>query len=268
MSRLPDFLIAGAPRCGSTTLYRMLDQHPSVFMARPKEIGFFNGRHWDDVAWYAEHFSDAGPEMAAGEATPWYLHDPVAVDQMEQTLPEARIIVILRDPVSRAYSHYWMAHNRGRAEVSFEDFIESSKVLDVGCYAKHLDYLTDHFARENVLVVFQEELKSDPRDLYTIVCKFIGVDGSFVPSALGETVNPYVEFRSLALRRWAKTLPSSMAVPRRVLGRLNTRKGGSYPPMSQASRMRLARYYEDPNTELANWLDRDLPGWTSPATLS
>lgn len=261
MSRLPDFLIAGAPRCGSTTLYRLLDQHPEVFMARPKEIGFFNGKHWDDVAWYAQHFASAPPEMVAGEATPWYLHDPVAVDQMAQTVPDARIVVILRDPVERTYSHYWMARNRGRAEMPFEEFAELSRVRDVGCYAHHLDYLTDRFARDKVLVVFQEELKQNPGDLFATVCRFLGVDDTFVPPRMGETINPYVEFRSLALRKWAKTLPSTMAVPRRVLGRLNTKKGGSYPPMSPDSREQLTRYFEGPNAELAAWLDRDLPGW-------
>lgn len=246
----------------------MLDQHPSVFMARPKEIGFFNGNHWDDVAWYSEHFTDAGPDMVAGEATPWYLHDPVAVDQMTQIVPDAKIIVILRDPVGRSYSHYWMARNRGRAEMPFEEFVESSRVLDVGCYAKHLEYLVGRFARDQVLVVFQEELKSDPSDLYATVCGFLGVDDSFVPPVMGETVNQYVEFRSLALRRWAKTLPSSMAVPRRVLGRLNTKTSGAYPPMSPSSRDELARFYEGPNDELATWLGRDLPGWISPITSS
>lgn len=246
----------------------MLDQHPSVFMARPKEIGFFNGKHEDDVDWYAEHFAGAGSNVMAGEATPWYLHDPIAVDQMSATVPDARIIVILRDPVDRTYSHYWMARNRGRADQSFEEFIESSKVLDVGYYSRHLKNLTDRFPRDQVLVVFQEDLKRNPRDLYATVCGFLGVDDTFIPTAMGDTVNPYVEFRSLALRKWAKTLPSSMAVPRRIMGRLNTKKGGAYPPMSPSSRETLAEHYEGPNAELAAWLERDLPEWAFPGTLS
>ncbi len=266
MSRLPDFLIAGAPRSGSTTLFRMIDEHPSIFMARPKEIRFFNGPHADDIEWYSNHFADAGEGQKAGEATPWYLHDPAAVQAMEKIVPDARIIVILRDPVDRTYSHYWMERIRGRADGSFEEFLETSDVLGISRYADHLTYLTKYFPRDQVLVVFHQDLEHDPAGLYTQVCEFLGVDGSYAPVAMGTTVNQYVEFRSLRVRRWAKDLPSSLAVARRVLDRLNTRTSVSYPPMSPETRDRLAAYYEEPNAELASWLGRDVQGWTHPET--
>ena len=264
MSRLPDFLIAGAPRSGSTTLYRMIDEHPEVFMARPKEIGFFSGWHDQDVEWYSDHFSDAGVEQKAGEATPWYLHDPSAVDEMEKVVPDAQIIVILRDPVDRTYSHYWMERIRGRAEGTFEEYLDTSDVLDISRYADHLSYMAKHFRRDQILVVFQDDLKDDPTSLYADVCEFLAIDSSHAPVVMGRAVNQYVEFRSMRMRSLAKTLPSSLALVRKIVDRANTRTEVAYPPMKDVTRERLASFYEGPNEDLAVWLGRDLPRWIRP----
>ena len=264
MSRLPDFLIAGAPRSGSTTLYRMLDEHPSIFMAKPKEIGFFSGWHDEDVDWYKAHFAGARADQKAGEATPWYMHDHDAVDEINSIVPGVRFIVILRDPVDRTYSHYWMERIRGRADGTFEEYIASSDVLAISLYADHLSYIAERLPRDQILVVFNEDLEQNPSGLYSEVCSFLGVDSSYAPLLLGKTVNRYVEFRSMRVRSWAKALPSSMAFARRILDRANTRTKVAYPPMSDAMREHLASFYEGPNASLAEWLGRDLPEWTQP----
>lgn len=243
----------------------MIDEHPSVFMARPKEVHFFDGSHVDDIEWYSNHFSDAADVQKAGEATPWYLHDPAAVRAMADTVPDVRIVVILRDPVDRTYSHYWMERIRGRAGESFEEFLDSTDILGVSRYVDHLTYLTEHFPRDQVLVLLHDDLKQKSALLYTELCDFLDIDSGYVPSASGTIVNQYVEFRSLTLRSWAKALPPSLAVVRRVLDRLNTRRSVSYPPMRPETKERLANYYEGPNTELASWLGQELPDWTQPS---
>ncbi len=265
MPRLPDFLIVGAPRSGSTTLYRLIDEHPEIFMARPKEIGFFSGWHDEGVAWYAAHFADAQEGQKAGEATPWYLHDPSAVTEMKRVVPDAHLIVILRDPVERTYSHYWMERIRGRANGTFEEYIDASDVLGIGCYVDHLENLAEHFARDHILVVFLDDLKRDPAALYATVCRFLGVDSAYVPLALGKTVNWYVEFRSMRVRAMAKRMPAPLAPVRKVIDRLNTRTKVSYPPMSEDARERLASFYAVPNARLARWLGTDIPDWTRPS---
>jgi len=264
MSRLPDFLIAGAPRSGSTTLFRMIDEHPSVFMARPKEIGFFSGWHDEDVEWYEAHFAGASDGQMAGEATPWYLHDQRAVNEMEKVVPDVKIIVILRDPVGRTYSHYWMERIRGRADGTFEEYIETSDVVGISMYAEHLSYMVEHFHRDQVLVVFHEDLKNDPTRLYRDVCEFLGIDSTYEPELLGRTVNRYVEFRSMRVRDLAKGLPPSLGFLRRGLDRANTRTNVAYPPMDPATREHLAAVYQAPNADLALWLGTDIPEWTRP----
>jgi hypothetical protein len=243
----------------------LLDEHPAVFMGKPKEIRFFNGPHADDVAWYRAHFEAARHEQVVGEATPWYLHDPVAIDRMEEVVPDARVIVILRDPVDRTYSHYWMERIRGRADSSFEEFIDTSDVLSVSLYADHLAYLAEHYQHDQILVVFHDDLDRAPQALYRKVCEFLEVDPSYAPAALGNTVNQYVEFRSLKVRNFAKMMPSSVGALRRIIDRFNTRTTASYPPMAPETRERLEAYYEAPNAELVRWLGRDLPGWSTPS---
>jgi len=206
-------------------------------------VRFFNGPHSDDIDWYSDPFADAGREQKAGEATPWYLHDPAAVQAMQKIVPDAQIIVILCDPVDRTYSHFWMERIRGRADGSFEEFIDSSDVLGISRYADHLTYLTRYFPRDRVLIVFHHDLEREPAGLYTQVCDFLGVDASYAPLTLSTTVNQYVEFRSLRVRGWAKSLPTSFAGVRKTLDRLNTRTSVSYPPMRPETRERLAAYY-------------------------
>lgn len=266
MPRLPDFLIAGAPRSGSTSLYRMIDEHPSIFMARPKEIGYFSGWHDEDLEWYEAHFADANIDQKAGEATPWYMHDPAAVDEIARVVPGVKIIVILRDPVDRTYSHYWMERVRGRADGTFEEYLDSSDVLGISMYADHLSYIAERFPRDHMLVVFQEDLKLDASALYAEVCGFLDVDSSYAPVVLGKTVNRYVEFRSMRVRNWAKQLPSSLGTLRRIVDKANTRTKVAYPPMNPETTERLATFYRQPNADLAEWLGEEIPDWTQPGT--
>ena len=106
---LPNFVVIGAMRSGSTSLYKYLQAHPDVFMPR-KEIHFFDVK-WDrGIAWYHTRFEGYAGQTAIGEATPTYLADPVALDRMAATIPDARLVAVLRDPIDRAYSHYWMEH--------------------------------------------------------------------------------------------------------------------------------------------------------------
>ncbi|MEN8238116.1 MAG: sulfotransferase domain-containing protein [Actinomycetota bacterium] len=268
MSRLPDFVVAGFPRSGSTTLYRMIDEHPSVFMAKPKEIGYFSGWHNEDVEWYKAHFDGASDHQRAGEATPWYMHDRSAVIEMKRVVPDVQIIAILRDPVDRTYSHYWMEAIRGRANGTFEEYLDSSDVLEVSMYAQHLSYMAEFFPRERILVVFSDDLSTNPAGVYSDVCEFLGVDSSYAPLVMGRTVNRYVEFRSLRLRNWAKAMPSRLSYVRRILDRANTRTSVSYPPMSESTRERLASLYAGPNADLALWLGREIPPWTQSAAHS
>jgi hypothetical protein len=119
--RLPTFLVIGAMKAGTSTLARALAQHPQVFVPRAKEVHFFDHHFGRGLDWYRAWFEEAGAVPAVGEASPTYMHNEGAWLRMARTLPDARLIAILRDPGDCAYSHYWHNVRWGREPLSFRE---------------------------------------------------------------------------------------------------------------------------------------------------
>jgi Sulfotransferase domain len=265
-SVLPNFVVIGAMRSGSTSLYKYLQAHPDVFMPR-KEIHFFD-RKWDrGLSWYLSRFEGHSGQPAVGEATPTYLAEPNALDRMASTIPDARLLAVLRDPVDRAYSHYWMEHARDRDPRTFEEAIADELTgrpgapdyLARGRYVRQLEDVGARFPRPQLRVVLFDDLRDRPHETYAGVCRFLGIDDRFVPPRLGERVNRYVEFRSIRMRRVRRRLPSTWGIGR-IVGRLNAREG-PYPPMDSGTRADLRRHFAPEIAALAAWLERDLSVW-------
>lgn len=132
---LPHFIIIGGMRCGSTSLYQYLAQHPNVYPAIRKEVHFFDRHYVRGPNWYRAHFpcwlwfpfirATRGASAVTGEATAYYSFHPLAAPRIAELMPQVRVIAILRNPVARAYSHYWHEVKRGREKLSFTEAIES-----------------------------------------------------------------------------------------------------------------------------------------------
>jgi hypothetical protein len=269
---LPTFLIIGAMRSGTTSLTRYLRSNPDVFMAQPKELHFFDFNYDEGVDWYRDQFATAGTEPAVGEATPNYLYIAEAMPRIATLLPHARLVAILRNPVDRAYSHYW--HNRavGREELSFEDALGSEpdriasedpharaywSYVDRGRYVHQLRRVCKLFPREALQVLLFDDLRDAPEETYRAMCRFIGADDDHRPPELGAAVNSFVTFRSRTIRSLTRRMPRPA---RRAFGKVNARSE-SYPPMAPAVRARLLERLAEDNAALAVWLGRDLEGW-------
>jgi hypothetical protein len=269
---LPNFFLAGTMRSGTTSLTRYLDAHPEVFVAAQKEIHYFDLNYSQGIAWYRQHFSTVNDERAVGDATPSYMYMEEAVIRMAETVPGARVIALLRNPVDRAYSHYWLRRAVGAEKSDFVEAINEEPrrialkdprrecpYLDMSRYVHQLRRLCRHFPREAVHVVIFEELKSTPAAVYSDVCRFLGVDDAFVPANLGRVVNASISFRSRRLRQMRHIMPRPLW---RVVGKLNTRRV-SYPPLDPVLRVELTERFAKDNAALASWLGRDLSLWES-----
>jgi Sulfotransferase domain len=269
---LPNFVIVGAPRCGTTALARYLGAHPQVFMAQVKEVRFFGREGGTDLDAYARHFEPGRDYPRVGEATPTYLYDEVAVQQMAAALPGALLIAVLREPVDRAYSQYWLNRSSGDEDRSFEEAVglvppaagrpgeparPLRRYLERSRYLPYLENLAASFPRASIHVEIFEELMAHPAHRFAAICRFLGIDDTVVPDNVGTRVNPHTRHRSAGLRRRAKTLPRPL---RDAVGRLNTRPA-VYPPMADATRSELAGRFRDANQELATWLGRDGSPW-------
>jgi hypothetical protein len=269
--RLPTFVIVGAQKSGTTSLLHYLGGHPEVF-TYPREAHFFD-RHFErGVGWYRDLFADAGAAAALGESTPEYMYDRRAPSRMAGTIPGARLIAILRDPVDRAYSHYWHNRTRGHEPLSFAEAVEAEDerlrdpdevtrarfgYLDCGRYLSQLELLTSTFSRESLRVVLFEDLRANRLAVVQYLYRFLGVNDTVVPTTLAEVKNRFVTFRSPRLRGPIRRLPSPL---RRVAGRMNIRYV-RYPPMESDIRTALQRRFEDERRALAAWLGNELAGW-------
>ncbi len=195
--RLPDFIIGGAPRAGTTWLYQLLDRHPDVFMAKPfkPEPKFFlrDDEYAKGLAYYAARwFADAGPSTIAGEKSTDYLESADAAARIARDLPDVKLIFLLREPASRAYSNYRWSKMNG---LETEDFataldLEPQRERDLperlrftrpfsyfarGLYVDLLAPYFDRFLTHQLLVARYEDIASCPRDLAERVHRFLGV---------------------------------------------------------------------------------------------
>jgi hypothetical protein len=190
---LPNFLLIGAMKSGTTTLYWYLRDHPDVFMATPKEPNFFND-HWHrGVAWYERLFAGAGAVRARGEASVRYASypgDPECPSRIASVIPDARLLYVIRDPIARMRSHYLheVAALRERRPVE-QALRENPIYLNLSRYATQLERYLDHFPPEQLMVVHAEDLFRDASRVLPRVYGFVGVDSSFQPRRPGRRDN-------------------------------------------------------------------------------
>ncbi len=252
---LPNMVIVGAQKCGTTTLTGLLRRHPQVRMSRPKELHFFDWHFDRGLEWYAEQFRPRRPRQrrqhVVGEATPSYLYLEQARERLTRTLPEARLVAILRDPARRAYSHYWHERRLGNEPLeTFEEALDREperlaaggrtrqrhSYVDRGHYLDQILPLVEAQGRERIHVMLLDDLVTD-RD-----CALRGLADS-----LGIDAAPFTEVGEVWQNR-------SDDVSREGAARQER-----YPPMNPATRARLVEEYRESNARLAEWLGRALP---------
>jgi len=269
---LPSFLIIGAMRSGTSSLAYYLRDHPQVFMARNKELHYFTDRFDRGIDWYRHQFAGGAGYATVGEATPTYMYDPIAVERMAAVLPDAKLVAVLRNPVDRAYSHYWHQVEKGRETVSFAEAVaaEADRIagrsgwdrrawayVDKGRYREQLKCVCALYPRDALHVILFEDLRDHPDAAFASVCEFLGVDADHAPPTLGRVVNPHIRVRSEWVRRTTRTLPKRL---RDLVGRVNA-PPTEYPPMDPETRAMLTRRFKPENDALAAWLERDLSVW-------
>ncbi len=207
---LPNFFVIGVPKAGTTALHVVLARHPQLFMSEVKEPKFFmcdgppptrggpgDAKTFRERLWRREDYEDLfarAPEGALrGESTPFYLYDPDAQRRLHETVPDAKLIAVLRDPVDRAHSkwtHLWSAGlepegdfvaacrlEQRRAEAGWAPFW---RYLALGRYGEQLQRLYTHFPREQVLVLRYWQLRDEPVPTLDRICGFLGVEGGLL----------------------------------------------------------------------------------------
>jgi hypothetical protein len=301
---LPDFLVAGVPKAGTTALHAALAAHPGLYLSPVKEPKFFltdgpppaRGGPGDALT-YREHvwrrekyealFDAAPPGTLRGESTPLYLYDPAALDRIKAMIPDVKIIVILRDPVERAHSNWAHLWSAGLEPVG--DFVQACAQEDrriaagwasfwhytgVGRYGEQLTHLFSLFPREQVLVIRYRRLLDSPTATLDRICAFLGVETGLLTEIPRQNVTAQPE-HTLAYRAAALGMRASDAVGRLLPGHAATaathrlerflqRGARERQPLSWQQRQALLPAFADDIRRLETVLGDDFSDWLSP----
>ena len=293
---LPNFLVIGAAKAGTSSVYSYLKQHPEIYMSEIKEPKFFSleGEELDfagpsqyinhtsinNLDSYRELFEDVKDEIAIGEASPLYLYSAKAAQRIKHYIPQAKLIVILRHPAERAFSSFAHLVREGFETSSFEAGLEAEPqriadkwaplwyYQDKGFYARQLKPYFELFDRQQIKVYLYEELQQDAIALIQDMYRFLEVSPDFVPDLTRKNVSGVPKsrfFHSLltqdnSLKTLIKTaLPKG--IRKKLYQDLKSKNLGSKPVMSEATRNRLNQLYQQDILELQTLIDRDLSNW-------
>lgn len=257
---LPDYLVIGVQKGGTTSLHHYLEENRRVIPAFKKEVKFFDCNFGNGLSWYRSHFpfknqmvTADGKRALTGEASPYYIYHPAAPSRTAQTLPSAKLILLLRDPVERAYSHYQHNVRTGREDLSFEAALEMEperldgeveriladpnyplfkhmhySYLDKGIYLPQIQRWLAVFPKENLLILKSEDFYRDPAGVLEEVTTFLGL-----PPMERSNWKPYNQ--------------------------------GEYSGMDDRTRRRLNDYFRPHNAALSDFLGRDFTWQHAPA---
>lgn len=283
---LPSFLIIGAAKSGTTTLFKYLSQHPQVYVPKNKEPNFFgrDENYAQGMEYYASMFAEARSHQVCGEASTDYAKwpkFPESASRIAQALPQVKLIYVMRNPIDRAYSYYVHVNRNQPIQESFEDYIcRTTEALDASYYMLQIQQYLQFFSKEFFLFLLMKDLVQQPDRTIKQVCQFIGVDDTidctqnvvianqgrqfFEDTIRGRITAP---LRSIPLVATTATLLPQSWRDRayNVLQKLPHGKGvrSQYAPkpMRPETRQMLIDRFLVPNQALAEFLDRDLSHW-------
>ena len=312
---LPNFIIVGAMKAGTTSMHHILNHHDNVFIPG-REIYFFDiddvqqhpdfsmddrgkwtfhdyEHYWNDyLDWYSSFFQNAADGQVIGEDSTTYMASSKAPVRIARLLPNVKLIFMLRDPVTRAYSHYWHLVNSGRAIYDFEGTLlhTPGTILQRGYYKEQIERFTQYFREDQLKVVIFEEFTKNIQAIVDDVCKFLGLRSAVETGAVDTHRNIGTAPRSLRLKLRANRINRKAAEriyrgylptpgikkkksptvgrsiehlsPTMVINRIvNRAPKPKYPPMASGVREFLEQLYAKENMGLGDLIGIDIESY-------
>lgn len=300
MKIFPNFLIIGFPKAGTTSVYQHLRSHPEIYMPNNTELRYFNNtqvlKHLggpgdtkipnkicNDQAEYEAYFFDYSGEKAIGECTTDYIfYQEALVNIKSQFDSKVKLIVMLREPVSRAFSHYQYLVRRDKEILSFEDAIKEENFrkenawndgwlyLENSLYSSRIKKLID--LQLNFKLFLFEDFKENPQDFMRQIYSYLNVDEDHEAVNLGLSYNKGGVFKNRKLMKWLQspsTIRSSVkrVLPDNLIQNLKNRRDkfiiSSTTPLvlKEETRAKLRSYFKEDVKELSQMTDLDLKKW-------
>lgn len=295
---MPNFLIIGTQKAGTTSLYYYLKDHPQIYMSPIKEPGFFafEGEKpqfcgpGDQEAYrsaiteieaYYNLFKDTSNEIAIGEATTWYLQSPKAPERIRCYVPKAKLIAILRNPVDRAYSAFFHAIRDNRETLSdfAQALLEEDKRIKkdwgflwrykhMGFYATQLKQYFKQFDNNQIRVYLYEDFKNNPNEILKDIFSFLNVDETFTPEVLthdnisgipkSKILDTFLSQKNPIKKFFKPLIPSR--VRKQIVNQLKMQNMVK-PECPLEVRLKLGEVFREDILELQKLLQRDLSTW-------
>jgi Sulfotransferase family len=298
---LPNFLVIGAAKCGTDSLCSYLSQHPDVYMSPIREPNFFMADGTPEIpfcgpgdreylrdmwvstlAGYESLFDDVAGQRAIGEGTAWYIYDEGAPSRIRHHVPDAKLIVSLRNPVDRAYSAFTMLLGEGREPFSdFARAIDAEEYrtaqnwepiwhyIKMGFYADQIRRYHSYFNLDQLKVIIYDDFNSRPREVMQDLFHFLGVDDGFqadTSTRFNVSLVPrYPELNATVGRQTRMRAAVGKILPLALRNQLRRRARQSLmvrpPPIARGLRRRLTDVFRNDILELQDLIGRDLTHW-------
>lgn len=290
----PSFIVIGAPKAGTTSLFHYLQHHPAIYLPKQKELHFFSYKWLEKnvtgpgdkhalayacqtINDYTSHFKGASTHQHVGEISPSYLYFSETAEAIQQTLGAIKIVVILRNPISKAHSQYMHLVRDNREQLEFYDALmtEASRraagwsdfwrYAGSSLYSSKLEHFLNVFGQENVKTIFFEELIKQPTRVLHALCDFLEISSEpFAQLSSNQAFNPSGKPKSrrlaslLARPSFAKTIVKT-ALPGTVLAKIRAMNTGAKGEVDEHSRTYLEQYFAEDLKRLEDILERPLP---------
>ena len=259
------FFMVGCQRCGTTWTAAALRDHPQVYQPIKKQSYFFDRFYDKGIEWYLDFFKEVEPQQkAVGEIATGYCL-PHAVPRMAKHFPDVKLLMVMRNPIDRAYSNY----QTRKVEENWSSFEEAMEVesgfLERGQYIEQAEELLKYYDRDKILFLLYDDLHDDDRAYLTRILDFIGVDSARESKLFGQRKNAAIFPRA---RKWLHRLGLDSFVHlirKSLIGdwlrRSRKNKGSAYQPMNPETKNKLIAHFRPYNDRLSVLLDRDLSYW-------
>jgi hypothetical protein len=252
--KIPDFLIVGAPRSGTTFLSRTLSMHPDICFPRIRETHFFDRYYEKGIRWYSEKFIHCRESNIIGEKTAIYLFIPECPERIKKTIPNVKIVAILRNPIDRAYSHYKNMIRLGRIKqnTKFNEIIENNeRILEMGNYYSQIKRYYLYFDKKDFLIIFFDDLINRTENEYKKILEFLNV--KVIDMEIVEVDNQTKLFYKIyghILTRRELTIINTIPLIKNIKKYYTY----NYPDMNKDDRKKLLKYYKKENEKLFEFL--------------
>jgi len=272
----PTFLGIGPYKTATTWMHTFLEKHPEIMLPEKKEINFFSFNYDKGWDWYLGHYPDQQQiKSAVGDISPSYFSSELAPSRIAERLPGVKILVILRNPVDRAYSHYCMDLRLGKTSPQIDS--EIFQFIEDGLYYKHLKRYFSVLPDKQFFVALYDELVENSALFIRQIYDFLGVAADFIPDDINTRVYAkkplprygwvyekiYRAFRDAQKRRKNPLIPLQgkqwmVNNMHKILPKTD------YPEFTPLIKTEIAKLYHDDIAELSNWLGKDCNHWLEP----